>query len=63
MTYPCGINISIASKKSRLKIWCHFAALEPAPVPPEKEPFCCPHCDGTLQYLRDIPPPQFTRAP
>ena len=55
--------LSSAAKKSRLKIWCHLGALEPAPILPEKEPFCCPHCDGTLQYLRDIPRGQFTRAP
>jgi hypothetical protein len=55
--------LSSAAKKKRLKIWHHLGALEPAPVLPEKEPFCCPHCDGALQYLRDIPRPQFTRAP
>ena len=55
--------LSSAAKKSRLKIWSLLGQLEPIAVLPEKQPFCCPHCDGLLQYLRDIPRPQFTRGP
>lgn len=55
--------LSSAAKKQRLKIWSHLGALEPVAILPKKEPFCCPHCDGVLQYLSDIPRPQSTRAP
>ncbi len=55
--------LSSAAKKKRLQIWNLLGQLEPLPVLPEKEPFCCPHCEGKLKYLRDIPRPQNTRAP
>lgn len=55
--------LSSAAKKTRLKIWSLLGQLEPAAILPEKEAFCCPHCDGRLEYLRDIPRPQRTRAP
>lgn len=55
--------LSSAAKKSRLKIWSLLGQLEPIAVLPEKQSFCCPHCDGALQYLRDIPRPQSTRGP
>ena len=55
--------LSSAAKKKRLKIWSLLGQLEPLPILPEKEPFCCPHCDGILEYLCDIPRPQNTRGP
>ena len=44
------------------KIWSHLGALEPLLELPVKEEFCCPHCDGVLNYLGDIPRPQNTRT-
>ena len=55
--------LSSAAKKSRLKIWSQLGALEPLATLPEKEPFTCPHCEGELKYLCEIPRPQRTRAP
>lgn len=55
---------SSAAKKTQVKIWTLLGQLGPMPaILPDKEPFCCPHCEGSLKYLRDIPRPQFTRAP
>ena len=55
--------LSSAAKATRLKIWSTLGQLEPLPVLPKKEPFCCPQCEGKLEYLRDIPRPQYTRGP
>ena len=55
--------LSSAAKAKRLKLWSQLGQLEPLPILPEKEPFCCPHCEGPLRYLKDLPRPQSTRGP
>lgn len=60
--------LSSAAKKMRTTIRAILGAgPEPVVAPIEREPFCCKHCGGKLQYLRDLErlpsprgPPSFT---
>lgn len=48
--------LSSAAKKTRLLVRALLGELgEPAPQLPEKGAFCCPHCEGKLQFLRELP--------
>lgn len=55
--------LSSAAKKTRQLIWDKLGLTEPEVTLPDLEPFACPHCDGILNYLRDIPRPSYIRGP
>ena len=47
--------LSSAAKKTRLYIRALLGQLgEPEPKLPELTPFCCPRCQGKLQFLREL---------
>lgn len=48
--------LSSAAKKTRLRIRALLGEIgEPEPKLPESSEFCCPKCEGKLQFLREIP--------
>lgn len=48
--------LSSAAKKTRLLIRALLGEIgEPTPQLPETGKFCCPHCKGKLQFLRELP--------
>ena len=55
---------SSAAKKTRLLVRAMLGEIgEPTAKLPEPQAHCCPHCDGKLEFLRELPRLTSNRGP